>query len=111
MGPKVVTKRQYLVLSLVLAAVYLWVGTRPRLPHALGFFPDWLGHGLAYGVLAWVLRRGMNAFVPAAIGATGHGILLEWLQKSVPGRSAEVTDVLADALGAILGAWLVRRPW
>lgn len=104
-------KRLYQVLSVVLAVIYLWVGTRPRLHPALGLFPDWLGHGLAYGVLAGVLRRGVASFVPAVAGATGHGFFLEWLQRSIPGRSAELSDLVADTLGSLLGAWLFHRRW
>lgn len=104
-------KRAYLLLSLFLAALYLWVGTRPRLHPALGLFPDWFGHTVAYGVLAGVLQRGVGSFVPAVVGGTGHGFLLEWLQRSIPGRSAEISDLIADAFGSLLGAWLFRRQW
>lgn len=98
-----------MVLSLVLAALYLWVGTRPRVHPALGLFPDWLGHATAYGVLAGTLQRGVGGFAFTVTSATGHGLLLEWLQKDIPGRSAEVSDGLADFLGALFGAWVFRR--
>lgn len=104
-------KSRYLALALVLAAVYLWVGTRPRMPRVLQLVPDWAGHGTAYAVLGGVLDRGLfPAPAPLAVAsATAHGVLLEWLQKSVPGRSAQATDVLADAVGALLGVGLCRR--
>lgn len=106
-------KSRYLALALLLASVYLWVGTRPQVPRVFERTPDWAGHGAAYAVLGAVLDRGLfPAPAPLAVAsATAHGVLLEWLQKSVPGRSAEVADVVADAVGSFLGVWLCRRQW
>lgn len=102
-------KRLYQVLAVALSVLYLWVGTRPRLHPALGLFPDWLGHALAYGVLAWVLRRGVGGWATAFAGALSQGFFLEWLQRSIPGRAAEVSDLVADAFGSLMGAWLFHR--
>ncbi|WP_240648546.1 VanZ family protein [Variovorax beijingensis] len=46
----------------------------------------------------------------------GYGVLIEVLQSFTPNRSAEVSDVVADAMGIIVGrliaAMLNRwRPW
>ena len=101
------------LLALLLATLYLWLGTRPRIPAALERFPDWLGHGAAYALLAAVAQRGFPSLAPGGVAAacTLHGGLLEWLQLHVPGRSAELEDLVADALGSLLGVALrVRRP-
>lgn len=102
-------KRRYLALALILAAAYLWVGTRPRLPKLLRKTPDWAGHGAAYALLAGVLSRGLPSPAVALGAATLHGALLEWLQRSVPGRSAELSDLVSDGLGAVAGVCLMRR--
>ncbi|MGC8916492.1 MAG: VanZ family protein [Thermoanaerobaculum sp.] len=104
-------RQRYLAVASFLAAAYLWVGTRPRLPQPLRQTPDWAGHGLAYALFSGVLSRGLS-YPPAAAGvATAHGALLEWLQRSVPGRSAELSDLVSDGLGAAAGVWLMRRKW
>ena len=41
--------------------------------------------------------------------ATGIGALLEVLQSTLPHRTAEWGDLLADVLGAIFGAWIALR--
>ena len=65
----------------------------------------WPGRGLRGALTAWLL-------------ATGFGLLDELHQAFVPGRSADILDLAADALGAavavivvwILRAHLTRRP-
>lgn len=71
--------------------------------------PDWLLHGLAYfvfGVTLYVavgggVRRGLAS---AAISAA-YAAIDEWHQSWVPGRSAALSDWVADVVGAGLG-WL-----
>jgi len=101
----VLSRLGYVLLTLLLSTVYLWVGTRPKIPTPLGRFPDWLSHGAAYALLAAVAQRGFPSLgsLGVAAVATSHGAVLEWLQRHVPGRSAEFRDVLADALGSLLG--------
>lgn len=45
-----------------------------------------------------------------AVGfATLYGFLDEWHQSFVPGRTAEWSDIVCDAVGALFGAWLFIR--
>lgn len=70
--------------------------------------PDWLGHGLGYGVqagLIWAMStvRRLDRWRAAAWsvgGATGLGALTEILQTMHPERSAEWMDLVADGVGA-----------
>lgn len=106
------TRWPFLLLAVLLAVLYLWIGTRPRVPQVLSRVPDWFGHGLAYALLASSTGRGLPQVGWAGVTAlsTAHGGLLEWLQRSVPGRTAELKDVLADLVGSLLGARLgIRR--
>jgi VanZ family protein len=109
-----------LLLTVVLSAVYLYVGTRPQIPAIFRHVNDKLLHGSSYAVLGFTAGSGAYAlgFAPAPlIGwgyAVGHGALLEVAQHFTPPRTAEVGDVLADAAGAALGAlalllWRRRR--
>ncbi len=74
---------------------------------------DKLYHVTAYGVLmawfAWatpVARRKRLAGWLLVLG-----IAIELAQGYVPYRASSVADVLADALGIALAAWLVRHPY
>jgi len=75
-------------------------------------------HAGAYGVLAglaaWALTRGAlrSATGPVLLAAwllaTAYGATDEFHQYFVPGRSADVADLLADALGALAAAGAIR---
>jgi VanZ family protein len=90
--------------------------SRPPIPELHFWNSDKLFHLLAYGVL------GALAFVGSAVrhGSLGplarfeagsfaglYGLVDEIHQRYVPGRTASPGDLLADAIGAMLGACLV----
>jgi VanZ family protein len=88
--------------------------------------PDWTQHGIAYAGLALITLRatsggewsgvGVRAISLAWVIAALYGLTDEWHQSFVPGRMADVRDVVADAAGAALGlaaawAWsIIKRP-
>ena len=90
-----------------------------------GGVDDGVAHALQYAVLAALLLRGVagarwrgvgvRAAALAVLLATLYGVTDEAHQRFVPGRTAEVTDLVADALGAavatgvICGWSIVRR--
>ena len=59
---------------------------------------------VAGGLGAWISWR---AAVVAAAIAVGYAVTDEVHQMFVPGRSAELNDLLADAMGVVAGASLV----
>ena len=71
-------------------------------------------HLCEYLLLAWLLVQALRAGAHRAASwvawgwATGYGMMLELVQALVPWRSAEVSDALANALGAALGVGLAR---
>lgn len=83
-----------------------------------GRIPDWLTHGIAYGVLSLLLARALaGGFgAPLATGtavlavalATAYGVSDELHQSFVPGRDASAADVLKDLAGAAVGAGAYR---
>ena len=110
-------RRGALAATLVLSVAYLVIGLQPRPPQALGDVPDVVQHALAYAFLAVTTAEGAAALGPAravvvAVAyALGHGALLEALQSLTLTRRAEARDLLADGIGATLGAlswWLLR---
>lgn len=72
-------------------------------PHA-----DKLVHALLFAVLAWAIGLALlfsrvpwhRAALIAFISATTYGAIDEWHQRSVPGRSPDVLDWVADTVGA-----------
>jgi len=91
--------------------------SQPPLPSGIN---DKSGHGAAYSGFALVLVRafagaewaGVTAgpSLAAVALATAYGASDEWHQAFVPGRTADVHDLAADATGAAAGAaaaWLV----
>lgn len=108
-----------------------WVPWLPALAWAAGIFvlssqswvpgpPDGLtdkhGHAVLYGVLAlacvhglvagrWRSLRGRTVLAAVAL-AVAYGFSDEWHQSFVPGRTADLADVLADATGAVVASCL-----
>ncbi|MBZ0073042.1 MAG: VanZ family protein [Thiohalobacteraceae bacterium] len=106
-------------LAVTWMATLFYLSSQPMPEIDLGFTgQDKLVHLVAYGLLgalllgALPLRTGgysRGQMLLAAALATLYGISDEWHQFFVPGRTMDGLDVLADAIGALLGAWLLRR--
>lgn len=104
------------------AGLTYWLSSQPRLPETAFLFPgaDKVFHALAYGVLALLIAyaleaRRARASAIAVLVATVYGATDEAHQALVPGRSPDVLDLVADAVGATLfvGArwlWRARAP-
>ncbi len=97
-------------------------------PVAVGLIPvpwDKLAHAGVFAVLAAAMgyatgMRGWPMLLAGFSYALGVGVLDEWHQLYLPGRSAGLEDLAADAAGAALGAtallareqvetWLIQR--
>jgi len=97
------------------AIAIFWFSHQPSPPGAdLG--PDYMLHGVGYAALAALLVWGATdclrrPITPSAAGwcwlaASLYGVLDEFHQSYVPGRSSTVSDVLADAAGAAVAILL-----
>ena len=83
---------------------------------------DKAGHALAYAALAvagGISHRGLRSLILVALGLLLLGAALELAQSALPGRIASLYDVLANAIGIVLGSlfagganalWPKRRP-
>lgn len=70
---------------------------------------DKANHMAAFALLALLGCRAYPAHIPAVLaGLLAYGGLIEILQSFTDYRSAEWGDLLADALGLVLG-WIVAR--
>lgn len=78
-----------------------------KLWHLFEYIP--LGFLCARGLLLTFDGQRRTLIWAAALGAAGLGIVDELHQHFVPGRVASWQDAAADALGALLGAWLFVR--
>ena len=87
------------------------------LPSLPGGVDDSVPHAVEYSVLAALLLRGLVgarwrrvtvwAACAAALLATLYGVTDELHQWFVPGRTAEVADLVADASGAVVAVSLI----
>lgn len=94
-----------------------------QLPSFHLFAADKLAHAAVYGVLTWLLLRAyvLTRQVPLTrwkqallLGlSTFYGVLMEFVQYAfIPGRFYEYDDMLANAIGAVMGwfcfKWVVK---
>lgn len=94
--------------ALVLSLAILLGGRVPEAVELMSRFSDKVLHTLAYGVLAgcWCVALDGRHRALAIAAAVCTGLFDEWLQQSIPGRLSDVADLVADALGATVGAWI-----
>lgn len=113
------------MLNVVPAVVYVAcvfiVGSVPVGPETPAPFPyfDKLGHLLVFGLMQWVLLRPVRflwkhrppvwqlSWTLAVVSLLGA--LLELWQGLLPTRSTELADWIADTLGALMMALVLRR--
>ena len=102
-------------LPLAVALIIVWLSAQSHYPGGIELPPplDKVAHATVFGVLAWVLdlavqgnstglpmyRRHLLVFLVVAL----YGATDEWHQSFVPGRSCELGDWVADAVGGGLG--------
>lgn len=86
-------------------------------PQAVDLVPapwDKLAHAVVYAMLTMscgLLIPAPRTLLPwlGLAAALALGLLDEWHQSGLPGRHAGLDDLLADAAGALAGAWVLWR--
>ena len=89
-----------------LVGVILWLSLTPQPPHVDFEQSDKVGHFLAYGgLMFWFCQLYPRTRTRAAYAAgfIALGIAIEFLQRATGYRSFEVMDMVADAIGVLLG--------
>ena len=100
----------------VLMAVIFVVSATSSPPRLPAPFSDFAAHAIAYAVLALAMLRAVTGADSSRITAGGvmlavvltvaYGLTDEVHQSLVPGRTPELRDLAADAVGAAAGAAL-----
>jgi VanZ family protein len=101
---------------LVYVFIIFLLSTRPVGGVELFTHADKIIHFVMYAILAvlsfWVLRytdlatRPIQLLIASALVATTYGAFIELVQSSLPYRSGEFGDIVANAVGALSGALL-----
>ena len=113
--PQAYSRTGFLLAALSWAGLIFYLSSQPSI-ETPALFPgqDKLFHLIAFGILGFLA---MGTRLASQHGHTTrqvwqvvfavmlYGILDEFHQYFVPGRSADVYDVLADAIGGLLGVW------
>ena len=94
---------------LYMAGIY-WLSDQPGV-HAT---PPFLGadkvfHFLLYAVLGGLLQLTLQRRNLVLLIGSIYGVLDEIHQFYVPGRSCDPFDMLADALGVVVGSWVAAQ--
>ena len=106
-------QRGLALLFVPLILIISWLALSPKPPQQMSLGWDKLNHLCAFGSLcllgslAWPRRQ-----FALLLALLAYGGAIELLQTLVPGRSGEWPDLLADALGLLLGSlatWALRR--
>lgn len=93
-----------------LALIIAWLTLTPVPPGPPGVPGlDKIAHVVAFAALSVPLAwRVPQSWWVVALAATGYGALIELVQPFV-GRTREFADLVADGVGAFLGAWIAAR--
>ena len=103
-------RRISLAAALALVAQLLVLPEPAFVPSITAVITDKALHALVFGALAamlWVLAGG-RAALGVFLVVLGIGVLDELHQAFIPGREADIRDLLADAAGAALALYLVQ---
>jgi VanZ family protein len=113
--PQAYNRTGFLLAALSWAGLIFYLSSQPSI-ETPALFPgqDKLFHLTAFGILGFLAmgtRQASRQGYPkrqvwqVVLAVMLYGILDEVHQYFVPGRHADVYDVLADASGGLLGAW------
>ncbi|MDO9519205.1 MAG: VanZ family protein [Pseudohongiella sp.] len=96
----------------VIEAIKNWLSL-PVMPPSQSAFPaDKVVHCMMFAACGYLSARawaGRFNLVLLLVGLLGFAALTEVLQTLVPGRSGDIADFLADAVGIFIGLWWFKR--
>jgi len=102
------------MIGFIIMAWTLWMALRPDPTITLDIYDgDKMMHAFTFCCLmGWWgnVFHARRARGLAALGCLAFGVLIEILQWLMPPRDADALDVLADAIGIMLGLLLLHTP-
>ena len=100
---------------LIMGVLFFVSGQTHVAAPSFSFSPDKIAHLIVFGMLGTSLirlpcfrDRGWSGALAAASLATLYGVMDEIRQSFTPGRSVEMLDAIADALGAFIAVFLYQ---
>ena len=97
-------------LSLLYMGGLYWLSDQPGGDRPLPFpGADKIVHLVLYSGLGGLLRLATTSVPMVLSVGFFYGVMDEFHQAFVPGRSADPWDVLADGLGVLLGCFIINR--
>ncbi len=109
-------QRGWRIALVLLVSLVAFLAVTPMPPRELSTGWDKLNHALAFASLAFsgclAFPASRRSLLAVWLGVLLFGGAIEIVQAFVPGRSCEWEDLLADAMGAVLGtciAWPIAR--
>ncbi len=67
------------------------------------------GHFLFYGLFSITLYKGSKNYLTPFTVAIVYGIIMENIQRMIPGRSFEYLDIIINSLGALAALLIVWK--
>lgn len=106
-------RRACVAIGWAIVVAIIWLSLAPAPPQLDVAYGDKFGHLASYGVLMFWFCQLYTRRIFYAAGFMLMGVALEFVQRELGYRSYEVADMLANALGVLLGwgvALLQPRP-
>ena len=100
----------YLAIGWGWAAAIVWLSLTPAPPQIDMAYGDKIGHLASYGLLMFWFCQLYTRRIFFAAGFILMGVALEVIQGQLGYRSFEVADMLANALGVLLGWGVALLP-
>ncbi len=99
------------IVALVMTAGLLRLGETSI---AVGLIPspwDKLAHAATFGTLAFALwlTLGRRLLLPCAVAVLVLACYDEWRQLMLPGREADIEDLIANTAGILMAVWSAQR--
>jgi VanZ family protein len=110
--PSTTVRRVWRAVGFGLVMLVIWLSLTPHPVHIPVANGDKLGHFAAFATLMfWFaqLETGHRARVAYAIGFVALGVALEFAQRLTGYRVFDVADMVANAIGVLLG-WVSAPP-
>jgi len=99
-------------LTLSWAGFTLYLTTIPNFSPSPDTMFSWIlsngGHFFFFGVLAVLLKLSISTIYAISI-SSAYGLMIEFIQRTIPGRSYDLKDWALDTLGAITFLFILKK--